>query len=395
MGKIEYLTRPIIIGGITLSFWLIVSFVTLYFHVPYSIYVDNVRSPWEPITAPTYPETGVKDIEFANSTHGWIGGENGLIMATTDGWSSWFSQNSGINTTIITIDFFDPQVGIAIDGQYGGILITQNGGNNWTILERPKYPHPEYGWSNASLWDAKMCNSEAAWLLGNYGSFFYVNISSSNVTFVSYLELPLHDLAMVNFTHGWAVGSYGNIVRTKDGWQTFEDQSLGTSKSFFGVFLWNHNKGWVVGEDHTILVTSNGGKRWRVQYSYPFPMWSSNILTDIVFITEDKGWTVGGGIRATDNGGKCWMNHGSKTWGPSKIAFANEVPFGRIYDILNSPVLFFSSRILIEIKSKSPFLFKIGVKSLFFSSKNIVKYIHLIFRSKQFYMQLYPLNQNI
>ena len=327
MEKIEYLTRPIIIGGITLSFWLIVSFVTLYFHVPYSIYVDNVRSPWEPITAPTYPETGVKDIEFANSTHGWIGGENGLIMATTDGGSSWFSQNSGINTTIITIDFFGPQVGIAIDGQYGGILITQNGGNNWTILERAKYPHPRFGWQNASLWDAKMCNAEAAWLLGSYGSFFYVNISSSSVNFVSYLEMSLFRLTMVNFTHGWAVGSYGNIVHTQDGWQTFEDQSLGTSKTFYGVFFWNHNKGWVVGTGATIFATSNGGKTWRVQYSPPFSLyshWGGNAIIDIVFITEHKGWTVGSGIHATEDGGKCWMNFGSKTPGPLKIAFANE-----------------------------------------------------------------------
>jgi len=314
-----------IIGGITLSFWLIISFVTLYLHVPYSIYVDNVRSPWEPITAPTYPETGVKDIEFANSTHGWIGGENGLIMATTDGGSSWYSQNSGINTTIRTIDFFGPQVGIAIDGQYGGILITQNGGNNWTILERAKYPHPEFGWSNAHLWDAKMCNNEAAWLLGNYGSFFYVNISSHNVTFVSYLEMSLFRLAMVNFTHGWAVGGGGTIVHTKDGWQTFEDQSFETSKSFYGVFFWNHNKGWVVGTDNTILATSNGGKRWEVQYKRPFTLWGGVLMADIVFITEHKGWAVGSyGIHATDNGGECWMNLGSKTWGPSKIAFVNK-----------------------------------------------------------------------
>ncbi len=172
-----------------------------------------------------------------------------------------------------------------------------------------------------------MCNAEAAWLLGTLGSFFLVNISSSSVNFVSYLELSLWDLDMVNFTHGWTVGGSGHIVHTQDGWQTFEDQSYGQSKSFRDVFFWDYNKGWVIGTGATILATSNGGKTWRVQYSPPFSLssyWGSNAITDIVFITEHKGWTVGSGIHATEDGGKCWMNFGSKTPGPLKIAFANE-----------------------------------------------------------------------
>ena len=169
----------------------------------------------------------------------------------------------------------------------GYILVTQNGGVNWTILERAKYPTSS-GWKETMLWGAVTCDEETAWVLGTGGSFFRINITNYNWIFISKLSLSLGDLAMVNSTHGWASGNYGEIIRTTDGWQSYEIQYERSSKSFFGIFFWDIHKGWVVGFDNTILATTDGGNHWQIQYSKT-SLLESPFLSNVFFLNEFKG----------------------------------------------------------------------------------------------------------
>lgn len=305
--------------------WITIFFGLVFLKTPFKTYLDLAESSWYPINSPTYPEYGVTAIDFVDSNYGWLGGEGGVILASTDGGQSWTEQNSGINSTIMAIDFSSPQIGVAI-GELGLIIITHNGGENWTVLETTRYPSSSFGWKETRLWDATICDDQIAWALGTEGSFFRVNITHYNWTYISKNSLSLFDIAMVNRTHGWASGGYGQIVRTQDGWQSFELQESGVSTNFRDIFFWNEYKGWVVGFDNTILATTDGGEKWVVQYKYrPFlSEYGSIILSDILFITEFKGWTVGSyGIHYTENGGKSW-NRLPNTAGPGRIAFAND-----------------------------------------------------------------------
>jgi len=127
---------------------------------------------------------------------------------------------------------------------------------------------------------------------------------------------------MVNSTHGWASGGFGTIVRTMDGWQSYEIQYERSSKSFFGIFFWDIHKGWVVGFDNTILATTDGGNHWQIQYSKT-SLLESPFLSNVFFINEFNGWAVGSfGIHYTENGGKSWIVL-PDTSGPCRIAFAN------------------------------------------------------------------------
>lgn len=313
--------RTIIACVLILLVWGGLYFGVVYFRVPITLYLELSDNPWQPISSETYPVTGVSAIDFVDSYHGWIGGENGLIMATTDGGKSWEKQQSEINSTIKAIDFSNGNIGIAIS-EKDDILVSQNGGVTWNVLEKLTYEHPSFGVQTALLWDIAICDEKIAWVLGSPSMVFKVDISTLNWTRFSGLPRYLFRLAMVNNTHGWATGGFGTIVRTTDNWQSFEIQDAGVSKNFRGIFFWDIHKGWVVGFDNTILATTDGGNHWQIQYSRT-SLFESPFLSDVFFLNEFKGWAVGSfGIHYTENGGKSWtiLPH---TSGPRRIAFAN------------------------------------------------------------------------
>ncbi|MFX1285282.1 MAG: YCF48-related protein [Promethearchaeota archaeon] len=317
--------RTIIAVALALVAWGTISFGVVYLKIPIILYLELSDNPWQPVNSETYPETGVAAIDFVDSYHGWIAGEDGMIMATTDGGISWEEQQSGININIRAIDFFNADIGVAIS-EKDDILITQNGGVSWISLEKAKY-QTSSGWKSTILWDVVTCDEYTAWVLGNMGKFFRINIKNQSWSFISDISHYIGHLAMLNNSHGWATGGFGTIVKTTDGWQSYDVQDAGVSTNFRGIFFWDFYKGWIVGFDNTIIATTDGGKDWHVQYTYhPFLAdFGSVALLDIYFITESKGWAVGSyGIHYTKDGEKSWYNLGEETWGPSRIAFANE-----------------------------------------------------------------------
>jgi photosystem II stability/assembly factor-like uncharacterized protein len=70
-------------------------------------------------------------IEIADSTNGFIVGDDGFIMATTDGGNSWTAQTSGTSDTLQDVSFASPNYGW-VCGFSGTIRRTVNGGTEWT-----------------------------------------------------------------------------------------------------------------------------------------------------------------------------------------------------------------------------------------------------------------------
>ena len=112
---------------------------------------DSGRSWQEPI--PRYSGAGFELIQFADSTHGWIGGQEGdydrsttpLLLVTVDGGSTWerYAINEDEDATGAVLEFF-------FDTQEHGLLIvdllisegdpfelyeTLNGGRSWIIRQ--------------------------------------------------------------------------------------------------------------------------------------------------------------------------------------------------------------------------------------------------------------------
>ncbi|MFW9777932.1 MAG: WD40/YVTN/BNR-like repeat-containing protein [Candidatus Heimdallarchaeota archaeon] len=314
-------SRPIALVAIFVLVWATIFLGLTFLRFPFMVYLEGVPTGWRPINIATYPATGVTALDFGDSFHGWIGGEDGLIMATTDGGLSWAPQHSGINSSIQAMDFFNADVGTVVSKR-AEILITRDGGLSWILLDDKRAPD---GWWGTYLWDVVTTDENTAWVLGTR-TFFRINITNQSWNFVSNVSLALLDFTMVNNTHGWASGGFGNIIRTTTGWQSYEVQDAGVSTNFRDIFFWDDHRGWVVGYENSIFGTTDGGDHWVLQYRYrPFiPLEVPNALLDIEFISESKGWAVGYyGIHVTENGGATWTPLPDSS-GPSSISFANE-----------------------------------------------------------------------
>ena len=122
----------------------------------------------------------------------------------------------------------------------------------------------------------------------------------------------LYDVQFVDSLNGWAVGDNSSIIHTSDGGLNWEIQYSRTATHFYSVFFLDKNNGWAGGGGQ-LIHTSNGGKNWEFQ---------SNIINSevnsICFINDKIGWASGfyysdlknnviyGLLLSTIDGGKNW-----------------------------------------------------------------------------------------
>ena len=151
---------------------------------------------------------------------GWVGGVDGTLIHTTNGGSTWSSQNPGTGENIMGLTFIGPSNGWAV-GPGGTIIHTTNGGSSW----------------------------------------------SSQVSGVS---VELNGIWFTDASTGWASGANGTILNTTNGGSTWSSQPIPGSlvnERLFDVAFADANTGWAVGTSGTILQTSNGGSTWSRQES--------------------------------------------------------------------------------------------------------------------------------
>jgi photosystem II stability/assembly factor-like uncharacterized protein len=241
---------------------------------------------------------------FLDNNKGWIVGESGLVMKTTNAGLEWISQSSQTNQHLSKVSFVDSVTGW-ICGSGGTILKTTNAGNDWIM---------QVSGTNNSLGDIYFYNSKIGWAVGGSWQTYYsiiLNTTDGGLNWSTQLNDAgpyLYDLFFIDSITGWAVGDYSKILKTTDAglnWITqYEEGSW--EPGFLCVFFTDYNNGWVVGWDGAMMRTSDGGNNWVICSSN---LWGET-LDDIFFVDSDNGWIVGGGfykMLKTTDGGDNWF----------------------------------------------------------------------------------------
>ena len=199
-------------------------------------------------------ESRVYDMVFLDSLHGWVSGMP-AILGTDDGGYSWTVQwprgNNG--TRLFGLSFVDLNHGWVV-GENGTILLTSGGGSSWRLQTCP---------TTANLRDVCFIDTLRGWAVGRTsmilattdgGEHWRVQTDSPDTEFGG-----LSAVMFADSLNGWATGSNGVIVATDNGGHSWNLQSTKVSSSLSALWALDDKSIWAAGWGGTILHTSNGG----------------------------------------------------------------------------------------------------------------------------------------
>ena len=147
----------------------------------------------------------LRAVYFSNLQNGWIAGDTGKILYTSNGGMNWTPQISGTIYSLRSLYFVDLQTAWAA-GDAGKILKTTNGGVNW--------------FTQATIYNAFSC-------------IFFINSQT-----------------------GWVCGYGGAIYKTTNGGTNWNLQTSGTTNWILSIFFTDSQNGWATGYSGTVLTNN-------------------------------------------------------------------------------------------------------------------------------------------
>ncbi len=204
-------------------------------------------------------------VYFIDASTGWVTGNNGTILKTTNGGRSWERLTGTSDTTYSSVFFTDTRNGFLTGyprNGYGVVKRTSDGGATWRNV----------------LHD---------------------------------IMFPMNDVVFTTRDTGWVIGGpvsrlkQGAIDKTTDGGITWQEQQFPRDAVFSSIDMISSQIGWVAGSDGTVLGTTDGGTTWALKRAM-----NGEYIRSVDFISPTHGWIAGNGgvLEKTTNGGDTWIS---------------------------------------------------------------------------------------
>lgn len=263
-----------------------------------------------PITVPeiTSLESGtsknLNSVSFIDSEIGFVVGDSGTILKTTNGGTSWMSLSSGSTSNLSSVCFITQDIGYVV-GARGTILKTTDGGITWNM---------QTSGAVTSLLSVCITSIDTGYAVGL--SRTILKTTDGGTTWKQLGEYDYFDLFsayFINSDTGIVVGGYwvghglgGSTIpimyKTTDGGTNWAGVSVGLDNAIFSIFMLDTSTIYIIcGND--IYNSVDGGANWLQQTQ------SEVGFRSIYFITESMGYAVGylGKMVKTIDGGENWI----------------------------------------------------------------------------------------
>jgi photosystem II stability/assembly factor-like uncharacterized protein len=247
---------------------------------------------------------------FATEREGWMAGELGRILHTTDGGRTWERQDAGTKRPFLAMSCLDARTAW-LAGKEGMMYATGDGGATWTALTTGSDRH---------LFALEFPTATRGHAAGDFGTMVHTEDGgktwgvqhvpesvllpdSALDTGVQPGDVNLYGLSYGDPDHAWVVGEFGIVMASSDGGVTWTQQHTPIESTLFGVRFADAKHGFAVGIDAVILATDDGGATWR---AVPPPVTQRSYYD--VALRGTTGWIVGesGTILKTTDGGTSW-----------------------------------------------------------------------------------------
>jgi len=240
----------------------------------------------------------LRDVHFVNNLVGWaVGGEADdecLIIRTIDGGLSWHRQACPRAHRLEAVDFVNARVGWAV-GLDGQVLRTTDSGDSWIWQDAG---------TGSSLTDVKAWDENLAWITVRTGQVLKTTNGGASWSLIDFGNTQgLFGIDFVDPSNGWVTGSAGTMMRTTDGGHTWHQQDFRWDDRFVAVDFVDGSFGWVAGAG--VKWTWDGGYQWRTQGKDDI----DKSLEDVSMPDSEYGWVVGdeGRIYRTTDRGESWQ----------------------------------------------------------------------------------------
>ncbi|TFH05870.1 MAG: hypothetical protein E4H14_11895 [Candidatus Thorarchaeota archaeon] len=317
------------------------------------VFIDSVASAtMEPAQSQTttwislesdYPEAKFKDVEFINSSHGWVVGlpysnttRGGIILHTENGGDTWETQLADDLQIFRQIEVVNEQT-VWVTG-LGRLYFTNDSGESWdtsvaygslSTMSMVKFVNETHGWTatmrmlfkttdggqtwqNVAGWtfedhprDMHFLTEYDVWTIGYDGIY---HSEDGGETWVQVFERGGWSLSFPNENEAWGVSDSSLFHMNQD--HTWAALPIpGRLPSFrlrspycTDIQFIDDQNGWIVGTEIAVMHTPDGGSTW---YQQSVPADRGNRMMAVCFVDESHGWIVGsdGTILRTSTGG--------------------------------------------------------------------------------------------
>jgi photosystem II stability/assembly factor-like uncharacterized protein len=240
-------------------------------------------------------------VDYPTDSIGYVCGENGLILKTTNRGTSWITLRENKSNDLHSIDFVNENLGFTV-GDNGMILKTTNGGESWDLIDTGVFQN---------LRSVKFLNDNVGFVAGYKGTIFRtINGGNSWQQIKTADNTNLESIFMTSSNRGHAVGWNGmyykldNVSQIIANDETVQPIKVFDADSLNVVYFKDDTTGFIGGSRGLILKTTDAGNSWNQSDTR-----ITKTIQDIVFATDSIGMAVGELLHVihTEDIGETWV----------------------------------------------------------------------------------------
>jgi photosystem II stability/assembly factor-like uncharacterized protein len=200
-----------------------------------------------------------------------ITGQKGLALKSADRGATWQTLDTGVKRELLSVHFATAERGVAV-GDFGVMVRTEDGGKTWSKVPLPTdIVLPEdiaeiVDPGDVLLYDVEFATPERGWVVGEFGVILVTNDGGKTWTpQKSPVGTTLFGVHFADAEHGWATGIEQVLLRTTDGGETWTQTEVPGRKGFvLGIYdvAVEGQVGWAIGDSGLLLRTVDGGATW-------------------------------------------------------------------------------------------------------------------------------------
>jgi photosystem II stability/assembly factor-like uncharacterized protein len=233
---------------------------------------------------------------FRGPDSGWVVGDKGVILKTTNAGVNWFEQESGTNYDLNEI-YAENTSNAWIVGDEATFLMTTDGGENWNVIDVSDQTSVDLHGLHVGFQSRKAVGTGGNYFESQDGSPYWTRVNTGiNGTFRS-CQMILKPIGIV-------VGDNGTILllRTNDTTSVpvFVDKSIDSNYDLKEIIFNTRDCAYIVGTQGVFIISENVGWTYEIRAHLP-----AAVLNTVFFNTKDLGFVAGSGgsvFRTTDRG---------------------------------------------------------------------------------------------